>query len=92
MCIRDRQLGVLEKELWLYRALNGRTIVFSKDIAEKSTTLTYGYDVASVSYTHLDVYKRQDNSCLCIYQLSFSRIIHQRKEPRETYQRPFRNH
>lgn len=40
------QLGVLEKELWLYRALNGRTIVFSKDIAEKSTTLTYGYDVA----------------------------------------------
>lgn len=40
------QLGVLEKELWLYRALNGRTIVFSKDIAEKSTTPTYGYDVA----------------------------------------------
>ena len=36
--------------------------------------------------------ERRDNSCLCIYQLSFSRIIHQRKEPRETYQRPFRNH
>lgn len=40
------QLGVLEKELWLYRAMHGRTIVFSKDIAEKSTTLTYGFDVA----------------------------------------------
>lgn len=40
------QLGVLEKELWLYRAMHGRTIVFSKDIAEKTTTLTYGYDVA----------------------------------------------
>lgn len=40
------QLGVLEKESWLYRALKGRTIVFSNDIMEKRTTLTYGYDVA----------------------------------------------
>lgn len=40
------QLGVLEKEGWLYRALKGRTIVFSKDIAAKLTTLTYGLDVA----------------------------------------------
>lgn len=40
------QLGVLEKEYWLYRALRGRTIVFSKDIAPNTTTLTYGYDVA----------------------------------------------
>ena len=40
------QLGVLEKEAWLYRALKGRTIVFSKDILEKRTTLTYGYDVS----------------------------------------------
>lgn len=41
------QLGVLEKESWLYRALKGRTIVFSKDIADKYTTLTYGMDVSS---------------------------------------------
>ena len=40
------QLGVLEKEAWLYRALQGRTIVFSKDIAKRMTTLTYGLDVA----------------------------------------------
>lgn len=40
------QLGVLEKENWLYRAMHGRTIVFSNDIADKYTTLTYGYDVA----------------------------------------------
>lgn len=40
------QLGVLEKELWLSRALCGRTIVFSKDIADRMTTLSYGYDVA----------------------------------------------
>jgi nucleoside-diphosphate-sugar epimerase len=41
------QLGVLEKEDWLYRTLKGRSIVFSRDIAEKFTTLTYGYDVSS---------------------------------------------
>lgn len=40
------QLGVLEKEAWLYRALNERTIVFSEEIAGKITTLTYGFDVA----------------------------------------------
>lgn len=40
------QLGVLEKEAWLFRALQGRTIVFSSDIAERTTTLTSGLDVA----------------------------------------------
>lgn len=40
------QLGVLEKEEWLYRALMGRTIVFSEDINTKLSTLTYGLDVA----------------------------------------------
>ena len=40
------QLGTLEKENWLYRALHGRTVVFTKDIAEHVTTLTYGHDVA----------------------------------------------
>lgn len=40
------QLGVLEKEEWLYRALKGRTIVFSSDINSKLTTMTYGRDVA----------------------------------------------
>ena len=40
------QLGVLEKEEWLWRALRGRNIVFSRDIAERTTTLTYGRDVA----------------------------------------------
>ena len=40
------QLGVLEKEQWLYRALKGRTIVFSNEINSKITTLTYGLDVS----------------------------------------------
>lgn len=40
------QLGVYEKENWLYRALNGRTIVLPKDIAKSITSLTFGLDVA----------------------------------------------
>lgn len=40
------QLGVLEKENWLYRALHGRTIVFSEDVNDKITTMTHGDDVA----------------------------------------------
>lgn len=40
------QLGVLEKEGWLYRAIHGRSIVFSDDIADKVTTMTYGWDVS----------------------------------------------
>lgn len=40
------QLGVYEKERWLYRALHGRPVVFSRDIAARFTTMTYGYDVA----------------------------------------------
>lgn len=42
------QLGIYEKESWLYRALKGRTILFSKDIANQKTTLTYGKDVAFI--------------------------------------------
>lgn len=40
------QLGVYEKENWLYRALMGRAIVIPKDIAQRVTSLTYGGDVA----------------------------------------------
>ncbi|MBQ7577383.1 MAG: NAD-dependent epimerase/dehydratase family protein [Synergistaceae bacterium] len=40
------QLGVYEKERWLYRALHGREIVFSRDIASRFTTMTWGHDVA----------------------------------------------
>ncbi len=40
------QLGIYEKEAWLQRALSGKKIVFSREIAKKYTTLTYGYDVA----------------------------------------------
>lgn len=40
------QLGIYEKENWLYRALHGRTILMSEDILAKKTTLTHGHDVA----------------------------------------------
>ena len=40
------QLGVLEKEEWLYRALKGRAIVFCEEMLDKRTTLTYGADVS----------------------------------------------
>lgn len=40
------QLSCEEKESWLYRALHGRTIVFSKDLSCRKTTFTYGADVA----------------------------------------------
>ena len=40
------QLSCEEKESWLYRALHGRTIVFSKDLSHCKTTFTYGADVA----------------------------------------------
>lgn len=44
------QLGVLEKEEWLFRALHGRTVVFSEDIAKRLTSFTNGYDVAMGIY------------------------------------------
>lgn len=40
------QLGTLEKESWLYRALKGRTIVFCEELKDKFTSMTYGLDVA----------------------------------------------
>lgn len=42
------QLSMYEKDVWLRRALSGKSIVFSKEMAEKKTTLTSGADVARV--------------------------------------------
>ena len=39
-------LGFFPKELWLYRVLHGKSILFPLDVASKKTTLTYGDDVA----------------------------------------------
>lgn len=42
------QLGPLEKEAWLYRAIQGRSIIFCREMMEKHTTLTDGRDVADM--------------------------------------------
>jgi len=42
------QLGTLEKEDWLFRALSGRPIVFPKELLDCETTLTYAGDVGYV--------------------------------------------
>ncbi len=44
------QLGVYEKEQWLYRALQKKTVVFSRDIADCYTSLTAAEDVAMCIY------------------------------------------
>lgn len=45
-------LGDLEKEIWLYRILKGRTLLISEDIMQRYTSLTNGVDCAR-SIAHL---------------------------------------
>ena len=42
------QLGIYEKEQWLWRLLKGKSLVINKNIIHKTTTLTHGHDVARV--------------------------------------------
>lgn len=39
------QMGAFDKEGWLYRALHGRSIVLSRDVADKLTAMTHGADL-----------------------------------------------
>ena len=50
------QLGGLEKEDWLYRAINGKKIVIPQSVMNCYTSLTYANDVATklVSIIHSD--------------------------------------
>lgn len=41
------QLGCYEKEYWLYRVLQNKTLVIPEDIADSVTTITFGQDVAN---------------------------------------------
>lgn len=40
------QLGMYEKEEWLYRLMIGKTLVFPSELKKRKTTLTYASDVA----------------------------------------------
>lgn len=44
---RRIQLGVYEKENWLYRTLKGRKLVFSEDLMDRYYTMSWGNDVAN---------------------------------------------
>lgn len=45
---RRLQLGIYEKEQWLYRLLKDKPLIMREEILSKKTTLTYGGDVACV--------------------------------------------
>lgn len=40
------QLGIYEKEQWLWRLLRGKNLVINKQILDKTTTMTHGSDAA----------------------------------------------
>ncbi len=42
------QLGIYEKEQWLWRLLKGKSLVINKNILTKTTTLSHGKDVAEI--------------------------------------------
>lgn len=43
---RRLQLGIYEKEEWLYRLLNNKDLIIRREILDKFTSLAYGLDVA----------------------------------------------
>ena len=42
------QMGAFDKEDWLYRSFHGRSIVISRDVADKKTAMTHGSDLTKV--------------------------------------------
>ena len=65
------QLGCMEKEGWLYRALHGRSIVFSQDIYNKYTAMTSSDEVAFAIAAILN----KDESMGQIFQIASGRSI-----------------
>ena len=65
------QLGIYEKEKWLYRALHGKSIVFSKDLLDVKTTMSYGYDVAQ----HIAKLIEKEKASGEIYQITTTNAI-----------------
>lgn len=66
------QLGMYEKEEWLYRLMMGKTLVFPNELKKRKTTLTYAADVAVAiselienesAYGEIFILQRQ-NRCL----------------------------
>lgn len=49
------QLGAQEKEEWLYRVIHNRSIIVPDDIMNKTTTMTWGKDVAQAIVSFMGV-------------------------------------
>ena len=65
------QLGVFEKEYWLSRALNGKSIVFSSDIAIRRTAMAHGEDVARA----ISILTGNSNAYSQIFQIASPKSI-----------------
>ena len=52
----------MKKATIIFGSTTGNTEIVADKIAETMT----GYDVQAVSYTHLDVYKRQGMACMSL--------------------------
>ena len=53
MCIRDRLIGIFFADLETYTCIVAETMLVSQ------IGIATGQEIEAVSYTHLDVYKRQ---------------------------------
>ena len=71
------QLGFFEQGSWLMRAIKGKTIVFSEDMASKYTTLTYGEDVAKAISQLIGNEKAfgEAFNVTCDYSLLWSKVL-----------------
>jgi nucleoside-diphosphate-sugar epimerase len=71
------QLGVMEKEEWLNRALQRKTVVFPKDLLQKNTTMTHGKDVAMGIYSVMGDEKqlRQKVNLMTSHHKTWAEII-----------------
>lgn len=49
------QLGIYEKECWLYRFLNNKPLVINKNILDKKTTLTHASDVSKLIFQIIEI-------------------------------------
>lgn len=71
------QLEAMEKEEWLYRALQGRAVLVSSDILDKWTTMTSGLDVARsiVSILENDCSKGEDYNVVGTDSLRWREVL-----------------
>lgn len=72
------QLEAMEKEEWLYRALQGRAVLVSRDILDKRTTMTSGRDVARsiVSILENDCTKGEDYNVIGTDSMLWRDVLH----------------